>query len=261
MSLLLSRLAGAGLRVALWAVVALAGLLAVTLLVAGLLAGPRGLNVHDPENLVAGLVCSLIAGLFVATFHLRKETLTLPAKNGPKFLADARAILEELGYEVVRETPVSLATRPGFQALLLGNGIHVDLDAGDAKVTGPKVCVELLRQRLRLRAQLGHLQQSHRGPVRNGELLLRRVEMRLRVLPEQLEAIRRHVIEVLGAEADVTCDLHLAAQNERGLSDSVVEQELRPWLEKQGIGLVIHKEPARLLELPREEERVAQLAS
>lgn len=241
-----SRLPGAALRVVTFAVLFLAILIAASALVEAGLAYVRGGTPFDVGNLTIGLVCSLIAGVFIAAFHLRKETHSVPVKNAEQFLGEAEAALAELGYEVVHRTPTSLATRPGFQSFLLGHGVAVEVEGAEAKITGPKLCVELLRKRVRLHAQVTHLHESrlHRRP----ELPIKRFELHLRLHPEQLEKVRRQVVATLEAEADVTCELRLTAQNDRGMTAAVVESQLRPWLEEHGIGVVVHKEYLRTAE-------------
>jgi hypothetical protein len=243
-------------RVVLLATLVLTALLVTTLGIAFLIAQIRGADFGSPDQLAVGLTCSLIASLFVAVFHLRKETLAFTVRGGEHFIPDAQAVLQELGYEVVNQTSTTLATKPGFQTYLFGQGIQIRVEGEEARITGPKMGVELVRNRLRVHNQFHHVQQSVRLPRRASETQVRRVEMRLR--PEQLETVRDHVMNVLKAGEGIAFDLVLTAQGNKGIPETVVEAQLRPWLEEHGIGLAIQKEMVRqqapvILEEPIEE--------
>src|SRR5579863_1583454 len=58
----------------------------------------------ERENLFFTLVCALIAWLFVAVFLFGKETIHLPLHHPATFLANARRVLQELGYEVTNQS-------------------------------------------------------------------------------------------------------------------------------------------------------------
>src|SRR6478672_4628984 len=110
MSRAIPRLLAAALRVGALATLVLVGMLACTVAVAAGLAYCQDGALTDVRNLIVGLVCSLIAALFVAAFHLRRETTTLPVGDGPQFLTDARVVLQEMGYVVSRPTPAALTS-------------------------------------------------------------------------------------------------------------------------------------------------------
>jgi hypothetical protein len=186
-------------------------------------------------------VCALIVWVFVAAFHLRKETLAVPAPDRERFLHDARLLLTEMGYDVKTRGPFNLSTRPRFQSLLFGGGIQIALAKNDARLTGPKVCVELLRNRLRVLSHLGVVQQALREQHRLSETLIKRAELRLRVKVEDLDEVRTNVIEVLQETADVVCERHLLAQSDVGIPESTLEFDIKQWLMQKGIETTMHK--------------------
>jgi hypothetical protein len=231
----------AALRFFLVALFAVAVLLGTSLLCAIALSLIQGGDTITPGNLSVGLACGLIVWLFVAAFHLRKETITLPAPERDRFMQRVRHVLSQLGYEVTARGPLQLSTQPRFHALLFGGGVQVALKGPKAQVTGPKVCVELLRNRLRVDSHLDIVHQALREPQRFTETLIKRVELRLRVKPEDLAAIRTNVIEVLQTSASVVCEVHLLAQSETGIPENLLEFQIGEWLEQQGIDAKLHK--------------------
>jgi hypothetical protein len=232
---------GSVLRLSLFSLLALVVLLGTGLLFAGALAVVNGGGVANPGNLSVGLVCGLISWLFVAAFHLRKETIAIPATDPERFVQNARLLLTEMGYEVKSRGQLQLSTRPRFHSLLFGSGIQVELDGAGAHLTGPKVCVEVLRNRLRILSHLGVVRQALLDPHRHSETLIKRAELRLRVTPEQFEAVRTNVIDVLQATADVLCDVHLLAQSDIGIPESTLEFQIKQWLDEMGIEATVHK--------------------
>jgi hypothetical protein len=228
-------------RLALFALVALALLLGTGLLFATGLNIVHGGGVDGSTNLSVGLVCALIVWVFVAAFHLRKETLAVPAPDRERFLHDARLLLTEMGYDVQARGPFELSTRPRFQALLFGGGIQIALTKSHARLIGPKVCVELLRNRLRVLSHLGVVQHALRAQHRLSETLIKRAELRLRFKAEDFAEVRTNVIEVLQETADVVCDLHLLAQSDVGIPESTLEFDIKQWLVQKGIETTLHK--------------------
>jgi hypothetical protein len=221
--------------------VTLAVLLGTSLLCAIAAAIVRDTPVLSPSNVSLGLCCGLIVWLFVAIFHVRKETVSLPAPEPKRFLHNARILLTEMGYEVAPRGPHLLSTRPRFHSLLFGGAVQVSLKCGQAHLSGPKLCVEMLRNRLRVQSHLGQLQQTLREQHRHTETLIKRVELRLRVKPEDLTLVRTNVIGVLEESAEVVCELHLLAQSETGIAESVLEFQIGEWLAQQGIEATMHK--------------------
>jgi hypothetical protein len=230
-----------GVRLFFLSLLALVVLLGTGLLFAGLLALVEGGSIGSSTNLSIGLVCGLIAWLFVAVFHLRKETLTVPAPDGDRLLDYARLLLTEMGYEVQTPAARQLSTRPRFQSLLFGGGIQVGLQGAQAQLSGPKVCVELLRNRIRFLSHLGIVQQALREPHRGTERLIKRVEMRIRVKAADLAEVRTNVIDVLQKHADVVCEVHLLAQSEVGIPESVLDCQVKHALNQKGIESTLHK--------------------
>jgi hypothetical protein len=241
----MSRLApswfAASFRFALVLLFTLAVLLGTSLLCASAVALMRATPLLGPGNLSVGLCCGLIVWLFIAAFHLRKETLMLPAPEPKRFLQNARIILTEMGYEVTTPSPHLLSTQPRFHSLLFGGGVQLSLKSGQAQLTGPKMCVELLRNRLRVQSHLGLVHQALRGQHRHTETLIKRAELRLRVKPEEFEAVRANVVEVLQESAEVVCEVHLLAQSDTGIPESVLEFQVNEWLAQQGIEATMHK--------------------
>src|SRR4051812_40636208 len=107
---------GALARVGWLAALFASALLALSLLLAGLLAWGRGEEFVHAGSLIAGLACSLIVCLFVAAFHLRTETLDVPVHDPARFGRDVRLLLREMGYEILTRTTARIQTRPGFHA-------------------------------------------------------------------------------------------------------------------------------------------------
>jgi hypothetical protein len=191
----------ARLRLALRVVVLSLLILAVFWTVAFLLAMlanlVRGLPVTASGLLLRGAVCGLIAGLFVAVFHIRKETIRLPAPRRDAFVEWVEAHLVEQGYMVQVEAPDRLVFRPSVRALLFGAAIEVGLADGVATVTGPKMYLEILRHRLRV--------QSHLDRADRGISLQRRLDPGRHAL-EELRHLRGEVLEVLReADGEAAC--------------------------------------------------------
>ncbi|HWY87144.1 MAG TPA: hypothetical protein VNX28_10485 [Gemmataceae bacterium] len=204
----------------------------------------------ESENLFFTLVCALIAWLFVAVFLFGKETIHLPLNHPATFLANARRVLQELGYEVTNQSDDAVGTRRGFQLMFFGRGIQIQCLNRQARVTGPKLWVDALRRRLRVQNILSASDFSlHDSPQRGG-VLLKRVQIQMRVSSEKLEGVGRHVLEILGQEAEVICEINLLAQSESGIRECTVEQDIRGWLAEQGITAEIHKDLVKMAEPP-----------
>ncbi len=97
-----------------------------------------------------GILCGLVVWLFIAVFHFRRERAILPCDDRAGLLRQLRAELSDLGYETGGDAGGSCTYRPGFLSLLVGGSVRVDLAEGCVTVTGPKLCVERVRRRLRL---------------------------------------------------------------------------------------------------------------
>jgi hypothetical protein len=209
---------------------------------------------HDAEwtnsqYLSIGLVCAFVFWLFAAVFHLRRETHTMTFTQREQFIAKAKTVLVEMGYAMVAQRAGVLILRPRFHSYLFGGSIHISFEEREAKVTGPKVALEIFRRGFRL---LNHVQrvqlhlQEHRKFTDN---VIKRVELRLRLNPDQLQAVRKNVIDVLSKEADIVCELNLLVQSEKGMREDMLEFQIRQWLQQQGIDCEIHKDLVQFVEV------------
>jgi hypothetical protein len=224
-------------------------LVGTTLLIAFALAWIRDTTWDNPPDLVVSMVCGLVAWVFVAAFHLRRETQSMPFSQRDQFIAKAKTVLQEMGYALASAQPNALWFRPRFHAYLFGGGIHIAIENREAKLTGPKMSLEIFRRCFRLFNHVQRVQvylQEHRKFTDN---VLKRVELRLRVSPEQLEAVRRNVIELLQKDGDVVCDLNVLVQSEKGIHENMLEFEIREWLRQQGIEGEIHKDLIQFVEV------------
>ena len=232
----------------------------VTLLTFGLLTGTALLiafsigwlyddDWSSPRLLAIGSVCAMIAWLFVAVFHLRRETQTMPFSQREQFAIKATAVLGEMGYTLVARKPGAMFFRPSFHSYLFGGGIQIAIGEKEAKLTGPKVSLELFRRCFRV---VNHIQrvhqylQDHRKITEN---VLKRVELQLRLEPDQLAAVRTNVIELLEKEGDVFCELNLMVHSENGIREDLIEFQIREWLERKGIECSIHKDVVQFVEV------------
>jgi hypothetical protein len=223
-------------RVLVLALFVLATFWGVALLLALLTAWLRGQPAAGAGLLPRGAVCGLIAALFVAVFHIKKEVVRLPVVRREAFVARVKAHLSDLGYALAAEAPDRLAFQPSFAALLFGAGIEVRLAGASATVTGPKVYLEGLRRCLRVQSYLAPAERGDRG-------LLRRVELSMRVSPEELHEIRGALVGPLrAAGAVVVCQLSVLAQSEAGIPEAAVAAALQGWVKEQGIPVEVHKE-------------------
>jgi len=228
-------------RLVVLSLLALALLLGTGLLFAAVLSLVNDDGIVSSRNLSVGLVCGLIGWLFAAVFHLRRETVAIAVRDREHFVPTAKLLLAEMGYDVTLRNPKQLSTRPRFHSLLLGGGIEVLLDATYAHLTGPKLCVELLRHRLRVSAHLGLVQQSLREKSRITEKLVKRAELRLRIKPHLLAELQTNVVDVLMAKSDVVCEVSLLAQSERGIPESTLDFQIDRWLEQNASQVDVHK--------------------
>jgi hypothetical protein len=203
----------------------------------------RGASTEISDNLCLAILCGLIVWLFLAIFHIRTDTIRLPVADRRGFLCRVIPILEELGYEVTRNGESSVVSRPGFKALLLGGAIRVQLEGDTARVVGPKVFVEIVRRRMRLQSYIDRAQQPAReGRHRTAERLLKRVEVSIRVPGEQGAAAQAEIVGALAREgAQVVCELHVLAQSEAGIRETVLD-DLRDALRQGGITAEIRKD-------------------
>jgi hypothetical protein len=229
------------------AVPILAAFAAVIMGLACLLAWVHGGWVTDGSNLILACLCALITGLFLIVFHASRETINVPFRNRQSFLAACRQVLEELGYEVVAKSRAQLVSRPSFRALLFGGRIQVSVFGDAARITGPKVFLEILRSRLRLSTHIANVEQSFKeNHQRHGERLLKRVQVNLRLTRQQWAEVGREVVEHLASEGtEVFCAVQIMAQSEGGIRESLIDGDVRAWLKQRAIPAEILKDHVR----------------
>jgi hypothetical protein len=221
------------------------GLFTGTILIAaGLLAQICDTSLSNPYTLWLATICGLIVWLFVAVFHVRHESLTLPFQDRQAFLGRLRSQLKELGYHArVRESDVQVFW-PSFQSLLFGGRIRLRLEDGIAHLDGPRMFLEILRQRLRVQ---NHLEKDLRifwdARCRRDERLLKRVQISMRVNGNDWQGVCRQITQILAREgAEVQTEVILRARSDDGIRERMVEQLIREWLSQKNIPAVITKE-------------------
>ncbi|HYT93223.1 MAG TPA: hypothetical protein VEL76_31180 [Gemmataceae bacterium] len=209
------------------------------------------------DNLLLGIICGLIVWLFLAIFHIRKETIQLPVSDPATFWGNLVPLLEELGYEVKSPGAGRLVSWPAFGSFLVGGRLQVEVADGTAQVTGPKMFVEILRSRLRLLSYIARAQQGGRDARCPGGRLLKRVAIRVRVDGLEGLAVHEEIVQALVDEgAEVLAELHLFAQSEEGIREETVDLEIRERLKQRGLTVEVRKdhprwdEPAGLSDVP-----------
>lgn len=203
----------------------------------------RGQSIGGDGLFFRCAICGLIATLFFAVFHFKRESVRIPASNPGDFLQRLRPMLTELGYRDKGETRGSHTFRPAARSLLFGSSIRVALSDGWATLHGPRVYLEMLRRRLRMQ---GYVEQAERKivPVAPSEALSHRVELALHVQPRQWREVQQRVIEVLQqAGADVFCHVNILAQTDYGIPDRIVDGELQEWLRQEEVPAEVRKQP------------------
>jgi hypothetical protein len=235
------------LRAFLCSLVAAAFCAGMFLGIAIILSWLRGSMFLESDSLVFAALCVVIAWLFVALFLFGRQTLHVPLHHSAVFLANARQVLEEMGYEVTSQSGQSLGTRRGFQFLFMGRGIRIDCADHQARITGPKLWVDALRRRLRVQIILSASELAMHDDAEPA-VLLKRVQIQMRVSPGNLEEVCRHVLQLLAREGDVVCDINLLANSDAGIRESTVEQQIRPWLRERGVSAAIHKDLVQMSE-------------
>jgi len=221
---------------------------AVVLPIACTLAWYHGTHPTANQNLMPAVICGLVAGLFLVVFHVKRETTVVPFKNRQDFLAACRVVLKDLGYDVAVKTDDHLVSWPSFRALLLGGRIHIQPLANEGRITGPKVFVEILRSRLRLHSHITGVEQTLRDSrtMRLVDRRLKRIQISLRLTPAQWDGVGDAVVRKLVDEgAEVFCEIHLMAQSEQGIRESVLEGPIRTWLQQEHIHAEVHKDHSR----------------
>jgi hypothetical protein len=197
------------------------------------------------ENFQPAIICGLVAGLFVAVFHVKRETTLVPFKNRQDFLTACKVVLKDLGYEIVEKPGDHLVSWPSFRGILLGGRIDIQPLENEGRINGPKVFVEILRSRLRLHSHITGVEQTLRDSrtLRMGDRRLKRIQISLRSTPEQWNDVGRSVVQKLVDEgAEVFCEIHLMAQSDEGIRASFIDGSIRTWLQQEHIAAEIHKD-------------------
>jgi hypothetical protein len=204
---------------------------------------------NNPRFLAVGAICALIVWLFVAVYHLRRETRSMSFSQAEQFIIKAKTVLDEMGYALAAQHADTLTFRPRFHAYLVGGAIDIVVDKQEARMTGPKVSLDVFRRCFRL---LNHVQRvqvylhDHRKFTDN---LLKRVELRLRLRPDQFEVVRKNVIELLEKDADIVCEMNLLVTSGKGIRENTIDVQIRDWLEARGIPVEIHKDLVHFVEV------------
>ncbi|MEI7685282.1 MAG: hypothetical protein WCL32_09665 [Planctomycetota bacterium] len=229
--------------VAAWVVVAVATLTGGSLAISWIVTVFRGGSPMRGENVLVGLVCCLIALLFVGVFHLRKETVQLRVSDREKFHTRIQRILEDLGYQFIQVANNEWRGRPHFRALLFGDGVTLKLEGNRVSLSGPRLSLELIRRRYRMASHLDKVQQSiSDSRSRVAETYLKRLELSLRLEPEHMEGFQSKILEILAENGNVLVDVQLMLISEAGMKESLWTKEMRPWLEENHIHFEYHRD-------------------
>ncbi len=204
---------------------------------------------NTPHFLGIGGTCALIVWLFVAVFHLRRETQWMQFSQREQFMAKVKTVLQEMGYALTLQRDNTLTFRPRFHSYLFGGGIQVVLEHQEAKLTGPKVSLEIFRRCFRLLNHVQRVQVYLQDQRRFTDNIIKRVELQLRLRPDQFEAVRRNIIELLEKDAEVVCELNLLVQSEKGIRENTLEFQVREWFEEHDIPVEIHKDLVQFVEV------------
>lgn len=250
------------LRIFFWLVLFLTLSAGMALGVAYALALIQDSSITHGSNLYLGLVCGLIVWLFMAVFHLRRETLHLPMVEEELFLSRLKEIMHELGYELTVKSPEHLRFHPAFAAFLLGGDIRVKLEPPYATLTGPRVNLEILRNRLRMENYLDKVQQSCQGIRRRrqpSENLLKRVQMTVRLPPNGWGMVVDHLQKTLAKDTAMIGDLHILLQSDAGIPESLIEEDVRQWLNERAIVVDIQKNHVKMKRLTNADLRLPPL--
>ncbi|HEX3314267.1 MAG TPA: hypothetical protein VHR72_05205 [Gemmataceae bacterium] len=226
--------------------IVVAVLLGTTLALAGLGSLVDGEPMLALINFRAGLIGALLVALILASFHLRKTTVQLRVSSQDAFLRRMRKIFADLGHVVVQKSNVVWRTKPAFRSMLFGEGITVVLDGKRATLSGPSFSLDQIRRRYRMVSQLEKLQESMTDTrTRGPECFMKRFELSARLEPEQLAAFHDRVVAALGQEASVILDVQMMVASDAGVRESVWQNEIRPWLDDEGICYDFHRDHAQ----------------
>ncbi|MFO0864512.1 MAG: hypothetical protein U0744_07660 [Gemmataceae bacterium] len=185
----------------------------------------RGGGPERQDNVIAGLICGLALWLFVAVFHIGRESIVVPIVRQKDFSNGMREILTDMGYHIVAYQDHFLDAKPGFLAMLMGGGIEVEVSGSNAHIRGPKLTLEALQTRLRYRNHLATVQRRT-TPIAvrlEPERFVRHVEISATIDATTWDDFRAKVLQPLATEGCVRLDVHLLIAPEDGVRDSVVE--------------------------------------
>src|SRR5262249_16723577 len=138
-----------------------------------------GSHWNDSPVMTIATVCSMITWLFVAVFHLRRETQTMPFTQREQFIAKTKTVLNEMGYVLAGQQTDGLTFRPRFNAYLFGGPIHVKLCEQEAKLNGPKMYLEIFRRGFRMVNHGQRVQYYLQDKKKFTDNVVKRVELQL----------------------------------------------------------------------------------
>jgi hypothetical protein len=92
-------------------------------------------------------------------------------------------------YPYLRRRSAEELKRIGFDGYAVGGGFHLALGNQEAKLTGPKVSLEIFRRCFRLVNHVQRVQQYLHDHRKFTDNVIKRVELQLRLRPDQFEAV------------------------------------------------------------------------
>ena len=228
-------------------------LVGTTLLISALTAWMANGEWTSPHFLSIGFVCAQVAWLFVVVFHVRRETQSIPFSQRDQFVLKAKSTLHEMGYALTWARGNTLSFRPHFHSYLFGGGIYVAIHEHEARLTGPKVSLDVFRRYFRLLNHVQRVQMYLQEQRKFTETIIKRAELQIRIDPDQFDSVRKHVIDVLEKDATVICELNLLVQSDKGIRENTLEFQIREWLEQRQIPVEIHKDLVQFVEVVQPE--------
>lgn len=206
-------------------------------------------NWNDPPVILVATTCGLIVWLFIAVFHLRRETHAMPFTQREQFIAKTKTVLNEMGYVIASQQADAMTFRPRFNAYLFGGPIQVKLLEFEAKLTGPKMSLEIFRRGFRLVNHVQRVQYYLQEKKKYTDNVIKQVELQLWLDAEQLEPVRKHLAEVMEKDAQFSCELKIVVHSPSGIREDLLDGELREWLEYRGIAVEIRKDLVQFVEI------------
>src|SRR5262245_27204036 len=147
-------------------------------------------SVSRVDTLYLGIVCGLLAWLITAAFHIRHECICVPVRDREAWLETLTHELREMGYRPASRRHNTLVFEPHFQALLFGGAIRVRVRLDRADITGPRMYLDLLRQRLRMETYVAKEQKALLDSKQpRAERRVRQVEIVVQVPHEQWQDV------------------------------------------------------------------------